>query len=209
MVGEEVTFVSYSEDSDGRISEYHWDLNGDENFDDATGPVATRTFSTAGNKQLTLRVTDDRGASSTVSRTLTVRVPPATSSGGPSTPVAARPPRLLSPFPVVRLVGSAMSRGATVRILSVRAPTRSRVLVRCSGSGCAVKRVEKTARRARLRFGALERWLDAGVVLEIFVRRGDRIGKYTRFEIRANRLPKRTDGCLRPGTLRRAACPRG
>jgi hypothetical protein len=209
MVGEEVTYVSYSEDSDGRISEHLWDLNGDGNFDEATGPVATRTFSTAGEKQVTLLVKDDRGASSTVSRTLTVRVPPATSSGGPSTPAAAAPPRLLSPFPVVRLVGSAMSRGAKVRILSVRAPTRARVLVRCSGRGCPVKRVEKVAGRARLRFGALERWLDAGVVLEIFVRRGDRIGKYTRFEIRAGRLPKRTDGCLRPGTLRRAVCPEG
>jgi hypothetical protein len=208
-----VTLVSYSEDPDGRISEQLWDLNGDGNFDEGAGPVATVRFSTAGNKQVTLRVKDDKGASSTVSRTLTVRVPAATTSGSP-TPAAAQPPRLLSPFPVVRLVGSAMSGGATVRILSVRAPARARVLVRCSGRGCPVKRVEKIAGRAPLRFGALEQWLDAGVVLEVFVRRGDRIGKYTRFEIRASRVPKRTDGCLRPGTLRpgtlrRAACPRG
>jgi hypothetical protein len=72
-----------------------------------------------------------------------------------------------------------------------------------------VKRVEKLAGRSRLRFRAFEGWLDTGVVLEVFVRRADRIGKYTRFQIRSSRVPKRTDACLRPGTLRRAACPRG
>jgi hypothetical protein len=45
------------------------------------------------------------------------------------------------------------------------------------------------------------------VVLEVFVRRGDRIGKYTRFEIRQNRFPKRADACLQPGTIQRVACP--
>jgi PKD domain-containing protein len=200
-----VTLISYSEDPDGRISEHAWDLNGDGSFDDATGAIVTQRFSTPGDKQVALRVKDDKGAESTVSRAVTVRVPP------PLAPPPAAPsePRLLSPFPIVRLVGSAVSGGATIRMLAVRAPRGARALVRCSGSGCPAKRVEKLAGRSRLRFRAFEEWLDAGVVLEVFVRRGDRIGKYTRFRIRSGRVPKRTDACLRPGSLRRAPCPRG
>ena len=77
-----MTFVSYSEDADGRISEHAWDLNGDGTFDEV-GAVVTRKFSTAGDKQVTLRVTDDKGASATVSRTLQVRQPLAASSPAP------------------------------------------------------------------------------------------------------------------------------
>jgi PKD domain len=201
-----VTFISYSDDPDGRITEHAWDMNGDGNFDEATGAVATQRFSTPGDKQVTLRVKDDKGSSTRVSRTINVRVPPATSP--PSARRTVSEPRLLSPFPVVRLVGSAMSGGATIRMLAVRAPRGARALVRCTGSECPVKRVEKVAGRSRVRFRAFEQWLDAGVVLEVFVRRADRIGKYTRFEIRSYRVPKRADACLRPGTLRRAACPR-
>jgi hypothetical protein len=101
-----------------------------------------------------------------------------------------------------------MSEGASIRMLAVRAPRGARVLVRCTGPECPVKRVKKIAGRSRVRFGVFEEWLDAGVVLEVFVGRGDRIGKYTRFEIRSSRVPKRTDACLQPGTVRRAACPR-
>ena len=211
VVGEEVTFVSYSEDPDGRITEHAWDLNGDGEFE-ANGAVATRRFSTAGARQVTLRVRDDMGASATVSRTLTVHPPaassPAASSPSLSTPGASPPPRLLSPFPVVRLVGSLAPGGAIVRMLSVRAPAGALALVRCSGPGCPVKRVKKVTGKAPLRFGVLERRLLAGVVLEVFVRSGDRIGKFTRFKIRRNRIPKRTDACLRPGTMRRTACPK-
>jgi PKD domain len=99
LVGEGVTLVSYSEDPDGRISDQLWDINGDGYFDEATGPVVSRTFSIAGNKQVSLRVTDDQGASSTVSRTFTVRVPPPATSSGASTPESKPPPTLSSPFP--------------------------------------------------------------------------------------------------------------
>jgi hypothetical protein len=33
------------------------------------------------------------------------------------------------------------------------------------------------------------------------------IGKYTRFVMRRNGFPTRTDACLRPGTTQRVACP--
>jgi hypothetical protein len=208
LVGEEVTFFSSSEDADGRISEHAWDLNGDGAFDQF-GAVVTRKFSTAGDLRVTLRVTDDKGASATVSRILTVRQPLVPAMPGASTPVAAPPPtpRLLSPFPVVRLIGSLVSGQTIVRMLQVRAPAGALVLVRCRGTSCPVKRVKKVARKARLRFAAFEQELRPGVVLEVFVRRGEWIGKYTRFAIRRNGFPKRTDACLRPGTSQRIACP--
>jgi hypothetical protein len=208
LVGEEVTFFSSSEDADGRISEHAWDLNGDGAFDQV-GAVVTRRFSTAGDLRVTLRVTDDNGASATVSRMLTVRQPLVPALPGASTPVAAPSPtpRLLSPFPLVRLIGSLVSGKTIVRMLQVRAPRGALVVVRCRGASCPVKRVKKVAGKARLRFGAFEHQLRPGVVLEVFVRRGERIGKYTHFKIRRNRFPKRTDACLRPGTSQRIACP--
>ena len=62
--GEEVTFeASESTDPDGSITKYEWDFDGDGTFD-ATGKRVTRTFS-AGEHTVTLRITDDSGASNT------------------------------------------------------------------------------------------------------------------------------------------------
>lgn len=214
LVGEEVTFVSYSGDRDGGIAEQAWDMNGDGIFDDATGPIATRRFSLPGDRSITLRVTDDEGAASTLSLTVVVRDQPAASATGPSPPSTRQPvtgptplPSLLSPFPIVRLVGSVTHAGTRIRLLAVRAPRGVHVLVRCRGRGCPVKRAEKVVRRTPVRFAALERLMPAHVVLEVLVHRGDRIGKYTRFKLRRNRRPHRADGCLWPGTTRMAPCP--
>jgi PKD repeat protein len=118
LVREEVTFVSYSDERDGRIIEQAWDMNGDGIFDDATGPVATRTFSAPGERTVMLRVADDKRAVSTLSRTVVVREQAAASVTGPSgpkqlltAPTPPPPPRLLSPFPIVRLVGSLIRAG--------------------------------------------------------------------------------------------------
>jgi hypothetical protein len=224
-VGEEVTFVSYSDDGDGNITEQAWDLDGDGSFNDAAGPIATRRFSVPGPKPVTLRVTDDKGGASTMSLTVLVGEQPAASPAlvsdqpaaspaGPSAPISRQPltgptplPRLLSPFPIVRLVGSVTQEGTRIRLLTVRAPKGARALVRCRGQGCPVKRLEKLVGPAPRRFAALERLMSGGVVLEVLVYRGDRIGKYTRFKLRQNLRPLRTDGCLWPGTTRMAPCP--
>ena len=116
-------------------------------------------------------------------------------------------PRLLSPFPIVRLAGIVTHVGTRIRLLEVRAPKGAQALVRCRGRGCPVKRAEKLIGRAPVRFAAFERLMPAQVVLEVLVRKGDRIGKYTRFKLRRNRRPQRTDGCLWPGTTRMARCP--
>jgi PKD domain len=222
LVGEEITFVSYSDDRDGRITHQAWDTNGDGIFDDGTGPVATRRFSVPGEKAVTLRVTDDRGAASTLSLTVLVREQSAESASGPSPPSSGGPsppnsrqavfgptplPKFLIPFPIVRLVGSVTHVGTRIRVLEVRAPRGAQAVVRCRGRGCPVKRVKKAVGRAPVRFAALERLMPAEVLLEVLVRRADRIGKYTRFKLRGNRRPQRADGCLWPGTARMAPCP--
>jgi hypothetical protein len=214
LVGEEVTFVSYSEDRDGHITEQAWELSGDGNFDDATGPLVTRRFSVPGVSTVMLRVTDDRGAISTLSLTISVRERPRAGATGPSPPPLLQPvvgpaplPRMLSPFPIVRVVGSVTERGTEIHLLSVRAPKGAKVLVRCLGRGCPIEHVKKVVARGPVTFGALKRLMPAGVVLEVLVHRGDTIGKYTRYKLRRNRRPLRADGCLWPGTTRIAPCP--
>ena len=209
-----MTFVSYSDDSDGQISAQAWDLDGDGAFDDATGALATRRFSLPGQKTVTLRVTDDQGGISTASLTVPVREQSTGSPAGSSPPTSRQIlsgptplPSLLTPFPIVRLAGSVTQAGTRIQLLTVRAPRGARALVRCAGRRCPIKRTEKVVRGGPLRLRAAERVVPAGAVLEVLVRRGDRIGKFTRFKFRPNRRPVRADGCLWPGTTRMAPCP--
>jgi hypothetical protein len=220
-----VTFISYSEDPDGDIVDQSWDLDEDGIFDDATGPIAIHSFSLAGETTVRLRVTDDRGAAATRSLTVLVREGPGGSTGPPASPsntqssagpaplpkplsAATPPPSLLSPFPIVRLVGSVTPLGTRITLLSVSAPKGSRASVRCRGRACPVKRAERIVGRRPVRFPVLERLMPGSVVLEVLVHRGDRIGKYTRLKLRGGRRPRRADGCLWPGTTRMAPCPK-
>jgi PKD repeat protein len=220
QVGDEVTFISYSEDPDGSIADEEWDFDGDD-LSDASGAIVTRKFSTAGQKRVTLRVTDNDGASDDLSLTLQVREKPEEKPSGTQsnaekpqentmTPlVGGTPlPSLLSPFPIVRLAGGVTSSGPHIDLLTVRAPRGARALVRCRGRGCPDKRAEKVVGKKPLRFKSFEGDTRKGVVLEVLVRGGDRIGKFTRFKFRQARRPVRSDGCLWPRTSRMAPCPK-
>jgi hypothetical protein len=61
--------------------------------------------------------------------------------------------------------------------------------------------------RRAMRFRAFERILAPGTVLEVLVRKRDRIGKYTRFLVREGRPPARQDLCLRFDANRGTRCP--
>lgn len=145
--------------------------------------------------------------------------PPATTATAANGAHAAQNPeyqvpelQYLAPFPVVRLAGRTTRTGSRITLLRVRSPRGSTATVRCSGGrrlGCPFSSRTRTSPASRvLRFRGLERPLKAGVRLNIFVRRGDAIGKHTRFTIRKRKPPSRVDGCILPGDpFEPAECP--
>jgi hypothetical protein len=118
----------------------------------------------------------------------------------------------MQPFPIVRIAGSATPSGVKVRLLSVQAPGRARIQVRCRGHGCPVSSQSRIAAAGRVSatpidFPRFERSLPAGVRLEIRVSKPGEVGKYTSFAIRRGKLPKRRDSCLDPGGVKPMPCP--
>ncbi len=73
-MGDQVCFnASESSDPDGKIVRYEWDFDGDGTFDEATTePKVCRVFELAGNFNVTLRVTDEDGATAEFTKTVTV-----------------------------------------------------------------------------------------------------------------------------------------
>jgi hypothetical protein len=127
---------------------------------------------------------------------------------GVSSPLYPLPaPKLMSPFPTVRLVGNLAGRGARITLLEVRgAPHVARVTVRCTGRGCPFRSRRRTATTGRVRLSKWPRVLVAGARIEVLVRAPNVIGKYTAFRIRAGKGPLRTDRCLRPGASTPTRC---
>jgi PKD repeat protein len=73
--GEAVSFnAAASNDPDGTIAKYEWDLDGNGSYetDTATTPTVSHTYTGAGTVKVGLRVTDNGGATSTTSRLLAV-----------------------------------------------------------------------------------------------------------------------------------------
>jgi PKD repeat protein len=70
--GKPVTFTSTSSDPDGAIASQDWDLDGDGQFDDSSAPQTSRTFANAGVYTVSLRVTDDGGATAETTRSIAV-----------------------------------------------------------------------------------------------------------------------------------------
>jgi PKD repeat protein len=195
VAGQATDLVSISTDPEGALGAHAWDLDGDGAFDDASGPGVRHAFPHAGTYDVGLEVTDSDGVARTVRRTVSVSQP------------AAAVPGFITPFPVVRLAGKVLPRGALVKLLVVRAPRGARMRVTCQGKGCPVRGVRRTSQGGSARFAQFQHRLRAGIRLEIFVRTPKAIGKYTRFLIRAGAPPTRTDRCLFPGVPDPRACP--
>lgn len=225
VAGEPVSFAGGS-DPDGDFVRRLWDF-GDGATD--TEPTPSHTYANAGDYTATLTATDEHEASATTFQTVTVRAPTeAPPAGGPpasapplgdAAPITGpdagsnplkdpfTPPVRMRPFPVVRIAGVVLPRGARVQILSVRAPRGSRIQVRCLGRGCPVGSMATTSATRLVRLRKFERRLAAGTRLRLFVRQENRIGKYTSFLIRAGEAPKRVDLCLFPTRRSPGRCP--
>lgn len=200
-VGQSVSLVSSSTDPSSAINTFAWDLAGSGQFS-PSGPAVTTSFASAGAHVVRLRVSDGNGLSSTATETIVVA--PAT-------------PKLMQPFPIVRIAGTDTSFGARVRLLTVQAPLGATISLSCVGGGCKTKaerRVAKASSKSSttvgavtLKFARFERALRAGARLQIRVTQEGEIGKYTSFTIRRNRLPVRSDACLAPASNKPIACP--
>ena len=194
LTGDSVMFAAAPSDPDGSIAAISWDLNGDGSFGDASGPVASTTFASPGAYTVSVAVTDSSGATTVSSRGFTV---------------APRPPGLLEPFPVVRLITRTAGRRVQVVRLDVQAPPGSRVSVRCRGRSCRTPgevRVVRAPPRP-LRFPGIQHRMRAGVVLEVRVSAPGKIGKFTSFRLRRDEPSSRVDLCLPPGQDSPAPCP--
>jgi hypothetical protein len=131
-----------------------------------------------------------------------ITVPPASGSN-PTAQALSGGALFLRPFPIVRVKGRVASRGARITLFRVRAPSGSKVVVRCRRVGCPLRR--RSTRPGRIR--KLERYLPAGIRLTIRVTKPGLIGKYVRLVIRGGSPPKRRDACLMPGDPAPAKCP--
>jgi len=228
--GDSVDLVSTSSDFEGPLSELSWDLDGDGLFGDGSEAQIRQPFPEEGTYDIGLQVTDSDGTVSTVRKQVVVAEPPpdppplpppsepagGTEPSGVPTVLSPMPtpaptrrprPRLMSPFPIIRIAGTVLPRGAKIDVLSVRAPRGSRIQVRCVGSGCPARSVATTSATRLVRFRKFERRLPAGIRLKVSVRQENRIGKYTSFLIRAGAPPKRVDLCLFPTRRSPGRCP--
>jgi hypothetical protein len=148
------------------------------------------------------------GHSPSPSTTSTVIVSPAARVAG-SVSRGIAPARLLAPFPVVRIQGKVIRNGAAIRRFTVKAPAGARVRVTCRGRGCPKRTtLVKRARKATiLRFSGVERRLRVGTVIEVYVNRKSRMGKYTRIVIKRNAAPARQDMCVLSMRRSPSSCP--
>ncbi len=130
--------------------------------------------------------------------------PPAATSSSP----------LLSPFPIVRVVGRTTARGVNIALMTVRTEVGNYVVSRCIGSARRCPYRERIARvrgrRGQIRtvhVRGFERILRAGIVLRVYVVNAGQTGKFTSFRIVSGRLPVRTDRCVVGVVLRPSRCP--
>jgi PKD repeat protein len=186
-VGDPVSFVSGSFDVDGPLQTQTWDLDGDGQFDDGRGDEVVYTYTKAGDRTVRLQVTDAAGVSEVHQRLLHVD------------PAPKAPPGSLRPSPFIRFFGLVLPRGSRVQLLSVRAPRGAVLTAKCIGKDCPTAKRRKRSKGRAVRFKTYERFLRAGTRLDIFIRKPNTIGAFTRYKIRAGKGPVRIDRCLAPG----------
>ena len=90
VANESVDLISTSTDAEGPLTAQDWELDGDDDFNDATGPSFTKAFP-AGTHTVKLRVTDSDGVVRTVTRQLSVLgLPTANFNFSPTVPLVGQ-----------------------------------------------------------------------------------------------------------------------
>jgi large repetitive protein len=192
FAGDTTTISSTSMDPDGPLVAQRWDLDGDGQFDDASGPLVSARYLNPGRHEIRLRVTDSKGAVATASGAVNVQ----------------KRPVLLLPDVVIDINGSFTGRFTRVKVLRVQAPAGTKVLVICKGKGCPkTKRVSKRGKGRMLRFKAFERRFRAGTKLIVRITKPGFIGRQSTWTMRSGKGPKRVNRCLAPGANRATKCP--
>jgi hypothetical protein len=194
--GEPVLLASVSTDRASPITGFAWDLGQGAGLRTG-GPTLDTTFSTFAPRTVRLRVTNRSGVSDIATETIHMSTPPAS---------------VIQPFPIVRIVGTVTGAGIRLRSLAVAASAGDTSSVRCVGRPCPVRALRRAAPAAArglvwLRFHRLERFLPAGVALQIRVSAPGKVGSYTRYKVRRHRLPLRVDTCLDPAGVNPITCP--
>ena len=200
-MGDPVVLTAAAFDPDGPLASLQWDLDGDGQYtdDNASDRVASTTFTTVGQHTVGLRVTDTDGVTDVETAVIAVSARPV-----PPAPVL----RLMSPFPIVRIIGTPTRRGARIKAVRVQARKGATVTVSCSGRDCPKsKKSSAKSKGRRIRFRRLERHLRSGTKIAVRVTYEGRIGKYTLFVIRRLRGPTRKDLCLMPDKRKPVRCP--
>jgi hypothetical protein len=212
--------------SGNRRAMVEWDFDADPgDVFETPGASVAHVYATPGEKQVSMRLVKGGEVKEVVTKTIYVSplvaaphtdptpapIPPTPAppeAGDPGIVDTAKP--LMMPFPIVRIAGQLLPRGARVRLLVVTAPLGAIVTARCRGTGCPLRQLRRRSHGRPVRIRGLERRLAAGTRLEIFVRQRGLVGKYTRFRIRTGGRPLlRDDRCLFPGRRMPVRCSSG
>jgi hypothetical protein len=192
--GERITFASTSSDPDGSIAKQEWDLDGDERFDDATGPVAAKQDLKKGLHWVRLRVTDSRGASTIARNAVDVRAKPL------KDPAEIGKSFYYTPF----------RWGIKLSLLVVKVPSKTTVQVKCKGGGCPRGTFTKRSKKkpAKLRFKQLNGSLRAGAKIMVISRRTGHMGQHVTYTVRGKgRQPAKRQLCFRSTPKKLLRCP--
>jgi len=121
-------------------------------------------------------------------------------------PAAKAKPKMIRPYPAIRISGTLTSTGADIALLTVKAPKGVRITLTCAGKGCPLREVAQAT--ALFHIQQFERELRAGTKLTITVTKPGYITKVTTILIRRGKGPQRSDRCALPSQTKLIACPK-
>jgi hypothetical protein len=149
-------------------------------------------------------LTEPAAAPAPVAQPLPAVLAPETAATSGKKPAAK--PKMIRPYPTIRISGSLTKTGANVALLTVKAPKGVRITLSCTGRSCPLREVAQAT--ALWHIPQFERELRAGTKLTITVTKSGYITKVTTITIRRGKGPARTDRCQLPGETRLIACPK-